>query len=102
MTGEAVKRIDKNTEAALERSVKRFEERLSSAYDRMVGAKPVSFEERGKEYLTLAGDVNALKNWFDSQAVIHGKPIARTMLIQFAKEGEKFIDGLSEDSSGAV
>jgi hypothetical protein len=85
-------------EAALDRSLKRFDESLSSAYDRMVGSEPVSKEDRGKEYLTIAGDVNALKSWFDSQASIHGKPIARTLLIQMAKEGEKFIDKLNEDA----
>ena len=95
MPGEAIKRIDANTEAALERSVKRFEERLSSAYDRMVGSQPVSFEERGKEYLTIAGDVAALKGWYDAQKAIHGAPIARTLLLKMAEDGEKFIDGLT-------
>ena len=94
MPGEAIKRIDANLEAALERSLTRFEERLSTAYDRMVGAQPVSPEEQGKEYLTMAGDVNALKAWLDNQAAIHGVPIARTMLIEFAKEGEKFVEKL--------
>lgn len=92
MAGEAIKRIDKNMEAALERSLNRYEESLSTAYDRMVGSKPVSFEERGKEYLTIAGDVTALKGWLDAQAQIHGLPLARTMLIQFAKDGERFVD----------
>jgi hypothetical protein len=85
-------------EAALERSLKRFDESTSKAYDRMIGSEPVSKEARGKEYLTLAGDVNALKGWLDSQAAIHGMPIARTLLIQMAKEGEKFIDKLNEDA----
>ena len=97
MAGESVKRIDANMEAALERTITRFEERLSSAYDRMIGSKPVSLEDRGKEYLTIAGDVNALKGWFDSQKAIHGGPIARTMLIEFAKDGEKFIDKMIAD-----
>ena len=96
MSGEAIKRIDANMEAALERSTKRFEERLSAAYDRMIGSKPVSFEDRGKEYLTIAGDVNALKGWYESQKAIHGAPIARTLLIQMGKDGEKFIDKLNE------
>ena len=87
-------------EAALERNLKRYEERLSVAYDRLVGSEPVSIEERGKEYLTLAGDVPALKGWYEAQKAIHGAPIARTMLIEFAKGGEKFIDKLNEDSSG--
>jgi hypothetical protein len=87
-------------EAALERSVKRFEERLSTAYDRLVASEPVSFEDRGKEYLTLAGDIPALKGWYNAQKAIHGAPVARTMLIEFAKGGEKFIDKLNEDSSG--
>ena len=95
MSGEAIKRIDKNTEAALERSVKRFEERLSGAYDRMVASEPVSKEDRGREYLTLAGDVPSLKQWYDAQKAIHGAPIARTLLIQFAEDGEKFIDKLN-------
>ncbi|KKL64891.1 hypothetical protein LCGC14_2160450 [marine sediment metagenome] len=97
MAGDAIKRIDANMEAALERSVKRFEERLSSAYDRLVGSEPVSLEDRGKEYLTLAGDVAALKGWLDSQAAIHGLPIARTMLIEFAKDGERFVDKLTSN-----
>ncbi len=94
MAGEAIKRIDANMEAALERSLKRFDERLSGAYDRMVGSKPVSLEERGKEYLTIAGDVDALKGWYDAQKAIHGAPLARTMLLEFAKDGEKYVDGL--------
>ena len=94
MPGEAIKRIDANLEAALERSLTRFEERLSTAYDRMVGSKPVSREDRGKEYLTIAGDTDALKAWYDSQKQIHGAPIARTMLIEMAKDGEKFVDEL--------
>lgn len=98
MAGESVKRIDANLEASLDRSIKRFEERFTKAYDRMVGSKPVSFEDRGKEYLTIADDVDALKSWFDSQAQIHGLPIARTMLLEFAKDGEKFIDKLNEDA----
>jgi hypothetical protein len=85
-------------EAALDRSLKRFDETLSNAYDRMIGSEPVSKEDRGKEYLTIAGDIPALKSWFDSQAAIHGKPIARTLLIQMAKEGETFIDKLNEDA----
>lgn len=95
MAGEAIKRIDKNMEAALERSLNRYEESLSKAYDRMIGSKPVSFEERGKEYLTIAGDVIALKGWLDAQAAIHGMPLARTLLLQMAKDGEKYIDGLT-------
>ncbi len=98
MAGESVKRIDANMEAALERSLKRFEGSLSKAYDRMIGSEPVSKEERGKEYLTIAGDVNALKGWYDAQKAIHGAPIARTLLIQMAKEGETFIDKLNEDA----
>ena len=94
MAGEAIKRIDKNMEAALERSLKRYEGSLSKAYDRMVGSQPVSFEERGKEYLTITGDVGALKGWYDAQKAIHGAPLARTLLLQMAKDGEKFIDGL--------
>ncbi len=94
MSGESIKRIDANTEAALERSVKRFEERLSVAYDRMVASEPVSNEDQLKEYLTLAGDVNALKGWYDSQKAIHGAPIARTLLIQMAEKNEKAIDKL--------
>lgn len=94
MAGEAIKRIDANMEAALGRSIRRFKESLSVAYDRMVGSKPVPLEERGQEYLTLAGDLPALKQWFEGQAAIHGKPIARTMLIQFAKDGERYIDKL--------
>lgn len=94
MAGEAIKRIDANLEQSLKRSLKRFEDRLSSAYDRMVGSKPVSFEDRGKEYLTIAGDVPALKAWYDSQAQIHGAPVARTLLLKMGKDGEKFIDGL--------
>ena len=85
-------------EAALDRSVKRFEDTLSSAYDRLVGSEPVSKEDRGKEYLTIAGDVTALKGWYDAQKAIHGAPIARTLLIQMAKEGETFIDKLNEDA----
>ena len=85
-------------EAALDRSVKRFEERLSTAYDRMIGSEPVSKEDRGKEYLTIAGDVNALKGWYDAQKAIHGAPIARTLLVQMAKDGEQFIDKLNEDA----
>lgn len=80
--------------AALDRNLKRYEERLAAAYDRMIGSEPVSFEERGKEYLTLAGDTNALKGWLKSQADIHGLPIARTMFSQFVKDGERWIDGL--------
>ncbi len=95
MAGEAIKRIDKNMEAALERSLKRYEGSLSKAYDRMIGSKPVSFEDRGKEYLTIAGDVTALKGWLDAQAQIHGMPLARTLLLQMAKDGEKFIDELT-------
>ncbi len=102
MAGEAVKRIDANLEAALERSIKRYEERLTTAYDRMVGSKPVSLEDRGKEYLTIAGDMNALKGWFDSQTAIHGLPIARTMLLEFAKDGEKFIDKMIADEGPDV
>ena len=94
MPGEAIKRIDANLEAALERSLKRFEERLSTAYDRMVGSEPVSLEDRGKEYLAIAGDVDALKNWYANQAAIHGSAIARTMLIEFAKDGEEFVEKL--------
>lgn len=100
MSGESIKRIDANMEAALERSVTRFEERLSVAYDRMVGSEPVSSEERGKEYLTIAGDVTALKGWYDAQKAIHGAPLARTMLVEMVKQGEKFIDKLNEDSGG--
>ena len=81
-------------EASLERSLKRYEERLSAAYDRMVGSESVSFEERGKEYLTLAGDMDALKGWYDAQAAIHGAPIARTLFSQFVADGEKFVDKL--------
>lgn len=95
MAGEAIKRIDANLEASLKRSITRYEERLSSAYDRMVGSEPVSFEDRGKEYLTIAGDLDALKAWYDGQKQIHGAPLARTMLLKMAKDGEKFIDGLS-------
>ncbi len=51
-----------------------------------------------KEYLTIAGDVNALTGWFNSQAAIHGAPIARTMLLEFAKGGEKFVDKMVEGS----
>ncbi len=98
MAGESVKRIDAHMEAALERSLKRFEERLSSAYDRMIGSEPVSLEDRGKEYLTIAGDIPALKGWYDAQKAIHGAPIARTLLVQMAKEGETFIDKLNEDA----
>ena len=98
MPGESIKRIDKNMEAALSRSLKRFEESISNAYDRMIGSEPVSKEDRGKEYLTIAGDVNALKGWYDAQKAIHGAPIARTLLIQMAKEGERFIDKLNEDA----
>ncbi len=79
-------------EAALNRSLKRFEESISNAYDRMIGSEPVSKEDRGKEYLTIAGDVTALKGWYDAQKAIHGAPIARTLLIQMAKEGERFVD----------
>jgi hypothetical protein len=105
LSGEAIKRIDANMEAALERSVRRFEERLSTAYDRMVAAEPVSVEERGKEYLTIAGDVDALKAWYDSQKAIHGAPIARTMLLEFVKDGEKFVDKIvssAKDVTGAT
>lgn len=98
MAGESIKRIDANLEAALDRSIKRFEERLTTAYDRMVGSKPVSFEERGKEYLVLAGDVNALKTWYDAQKAMHGAPLARTMLLQFAKDGERFVDKMVGDA----
>ncbi len=94
MAGEAIKRIDANLEAALERSIRRFEDSLSGAYDRMVGSKPVPLEERGQEYLTLAGDLPALKQWFDGQKQIHGLPLARTLLMQFAKDGERYIDKL--------
>lgn len=92
MSGEAIKRIDANMEAALERSLKRYEEKMTETYDRMVASQPVSLEERGKEYLTIAGDPAALKAWYDSQKAIHGGPIARTMLIEFAKDGERFIN----------
>ena len=102
MAGDAIKRIDANMEAALERATNRFEERLSVAYDRMVASERVSLEERGKEYLTIAGDVPALKAWYDSQKEIHGAPIARTMLIEFGKDGEKFIDKLVRDVGGSV
>ena len=102
MSGESIKRIDANMEAALTRAVNRFEERLSVAYDRMVASEPVSLEERGKEYLTIAGDVPALKAWYDSQKEIHGSPIARTMLLKFVEDGEKFIDKLVEDVGGSV
>ena len=94
MAGEAIKRIDVNVEAALERSIKRFEERLTTAYDRMIGSEPVSNEDQLKEYLTIAGDVGALKGWYDSQKAIHGAPIARTLLIQMAQKNEKAIDKL--------
>ena len=94
MAGEAIKRIDKNMAAALERSLKRFDESMSKAYDRMIGSEPVSKEDRGKEYLTIAGDVSSLKGWLDSQAAIHGMPLARTLLIQMARDGEKFVDEL--------
>ncbi len=94
MAGEAIKRIDKNMEAALERSLKRFDETMSKAYDRMIGSEPVSKEDRGKEYLTIAGDVNALKQWYDAQKAIHGAPLARTLLVQMAKDGERFVDEL--------
>ncbi len=94
MAGESIKRIDANLEAALERSVKRFEERLNTAYDRMVGSEPVSNEDQLKEYLILAGDVNALKGWYDAQKAIHGAPLARTMLIQMGEKNEKAIDKL--------
>jgi hypothetical protein len=81
-------------EAALERSLKRFDESLSSAYDRLVGSEPVSNEDQLKEYLTIAGDVNALKGWYDAQKAIHGAPIARTLLLQMAQKNEKAIDKL--------
>ena len=102
MPGEAIKRIDANLEASLKRVLTLFEDTLSTAYDRMIGSKPVSLEDRGKEYLTIAGDVPALKVWFDAQKAIHGAPIARTMLIDFGKDGEKFIDKLNEDSGGTT
>ena len=92
MAGESVKRIDANMEAALERSLKRYEDGLSKFYDRMIGSEPVSLEDRGKEYLTIAGDIPALKGWYDAQKAIHGAPIARTLLIQMAESGEKFVD----------
>lgn len=91
--------------ASLERNLKRYEERLSSAYDRMIGSEPVSREDRGKEYLAMAGDVNALKGWLQSQAAIHGMPIARTMLVEIVKEGEKFVNDLvanTKDVTGGV
>lgn len=93
-------------EAALERSLKRFDERLASAYDRFVGSEPVSLEDRGKEYLTIAGDPVALKGWYDSQKQIHGAPVARTMFTEMVKEGEKFVDDLISNAkdvtNGAV
>lgn len=94
MAGSAIKRLDANTKAALQRSITRFKDSLRGEYDRMFASQPVSLEDRGKEYLTIAGDPTALKTWYDSQKAIHGAPIARTMLIQFAKDGEKYIDGL--------
>ena len=94
MAGEAIKRIDKNMAAALERSLKRFDESMSKAYDRMIGSEPVSNEDQLKEYLTIAGDVNALKGWYDSQKAIHGAPLARTLLLQMAQKNEKEIDKL--------
>ena len=94
MAGEAIKRIDKNMEAALERSLKRFDETMSKSYDRMIGSEPVSKEDRGKEYLTLAGDIPSIEGWLDSQAAIHGMPLARTLLLQMGKDGEKFVDEL--------
>lgn len=94
MPGEAIERIDANMKASLERSLTRYEEKLQSVYDRLIGSQPVSSEERGKEYLSIAGDVPAIKGWLDSQAAIHGIPIARTMLVEMAKNGEKFIDKL--------
>ena len=96
MPGEAIKRLDANTQAALDRSLGRFKDSLRGEYDRMFGAKAVSFEERGKEYLTLAGDPVALKTWHDSQAQIHGLPIARTLFSKFVKDGERFIDQLTK------
>lgn len=93
MPGEGIKRIDTNREAAFERTLKRFEG-FETAYDRMIGSRPVSFEDRGKEYLTIAGDVPALKSWYQAQAQIHGAPRARSMLLKMAKDGEKFIDEL--------
>ncbi len=94
MAGEAIKRIDKNMEAALERSLKRFDETMSKSYDRMIGSEPVSFEERATEGLTIAGDVPAIKQWYDAQKAIHGAPLARTLLLQMGRDTEKFVDEL--------
>ncbi len=98
MPGEAVGRIDTNMEASLDRALTRYEEKLQSLYDRLIGSQPVSSEERGKEYLTIAGDLPAIKAWLNSQAAIHGMPIARTMLDEMAKNGEKFIDNLVDNA----
>lgn len=98
MPGEAIKRLDANTQAALDRSLGRFKDSLRDEYDRMFGAKAVSLEERGKEYLTLAGDVNALKTWYQSQEAIHGAPIARTMFAKFVADGEKWVDKIVKNA----
>jgi hypothetical protein len=94
VAGNAIKRLDANTKAALQRSVARFKDSLRGEYDRMFASQPISLEDRGKEYLTIAGDPVALKSWLDSQAAIHGIPIARTLFKQFEADGEKFVDKL--------
>ncbi len=98
MPGEGTRRVEANMKAAFETSMTRYKEELRGEYDRMVGSKPVSFEERGKEWMTIAGDPPAVQAWIGAQAAIHGVLGAVSMYFELKKDGEKFVDRVIDNA----
>lgn len=81
----------------MERSLSRFQERLTKMYDRTFGSVEVPKEERGQLYLTIAGDPPAQLQWMRDQAQTHGWPLARTMFKQMVLDGEGYVNELVKD-----
>ena len=101
MAGEGSRRLDANTEAAMKTALDRFRNVLRQDFNQMFRAKPVSLEERGKEWMTIAGDVPAIRDWAEKQAAIHGTPAAMTLLFQLRRDGDKFINKVLADNEMA-